>query len=341
MPDYLTAAVRALIGYEAPPVEATHPVEASEVRRFHHATHGPGAALLGSGVGRRPTLRRRGGAAGRSRCTRCAARRRAATRSTATTSAGSAATAARCAPGCRRSTCRSTRLLNGGYEYELFRYARLGERIVCRSRYQDIYQRDGASGPMVFVVLEDRYATSEGEPLLTVDQHDDPAMRRRPTRRCRSRTSPSAIELPPIVIGPITPSHLVRWAAAMENWHRIHFDWRYATGARRPARRGRQRLVEAARAAAPGHRLGGGGGWLWKIAFQFRAMNVPGETLTAWGARDGDRRARRLRPGRGSRSASPTSAATRARPGTAVTVWPTRDGPPVPYPFDPRVVEGP
>ena len=29
--------------------------------------------------------------------------------------------------------------------------------------------------------------------------------------------------------GPITPSHLVRWAAAMENWHRIHFDWRYAT----------------------------------------------------------------------------------------------------------------
>ncbi len=26
-------------------------------------------------------------------------------------------------------------------------------------------------------------------------------------------------------------------------------------------------------------------------------------------------------------------------PGTAVTVWPTRDGPPVPYPFDPRVFE--
>ena len=29
--------------------------------------------------------------------------------------------------------------------------------------------------------------------------------------------------------GPITAAHLVRWAAAMENWHRIHFDWRYAT----------------------------------------------------------------------------------------------------------------
>ena len=27
-------------------------------------------------------------------------------------------------------------------------------------------------------------------------------------------------------------------------------------------------------------------------------------------------------------------------PGTAVTVWPTREGPPVPYPFDPRVLGG-
>jgi hypothetical protein len=42
----------------------------------------------------------------------------------------------------------------------------VGERIVVRSRYQDIYQRDGRSGTMVFVVVEDEYATADGRPLL-------------------------------------------------------------------------------------------------------------------------------------------------------------------------------
>ena len=30
---------------------------------------------------------------------------------------------------------------------------------------------------MVFVVIEDDYATADGEPLLRVDQHDDAAMK--------------------------------------------------------------------------------------------------------------------------------------------------------------------
>ena len=31
-------------------------------------------------------------------------------------------------------------------------------------------------------------------------------------------------EMPPLVIGPMTPTHLFRWSAAIENWHRIHYD---------------------------------------------------------------------------------------------------------------------
>ena len=64
------------------------------------------------------------------------------------------------------------RLLNGGYEYELFRYARIGERIYRSSTYLDIYQRDGRSGPMVFVIAADTFTTdgpSDGTiPLITV-----------------------------------------------------------------------------------------------------------------------------------------------------------------------------
>ena len=59
------------------------------------------------------------------------------------------------------------RLLNGGYEYEFFRYARVGERIYRSSTYLDIYQRDGRSGPMVFVIVADMFTTDDNVPLIT------------------------------------------------------------------------------------------------------------------------------------------------------------------------------
>ena len=36
-------------------------------------------------------------------------------------------------------------------------------------------------------------------------------------------------EVPHLVKGPMSTAHLVRWCAAMENWHLIHYDWKYAT----------------------------------------------------------------------------------------------------------------
>ena len=35
-------------------------------------------------------------------------------------------------------------------------------------------------------------------------------------------------EMLPLVIGPLTPTHLFRWSAAIENWHRIHYDQNFA-----------------------------------------------------------------------------------------------------------------
>jgi acyl dehydratase len=83
--------------------------------------------------------------------------------------------------------------------------------------------------------------------------------------------------------GPITPVHLMRWSSAMENWHRIHYDERFA--------------VE--HEGLPGLLINGSWkqhflvqmmtewlgptGWLSKIDFQFRRMDVAGSTLTAWG----------------------------------------------------------
>ena len=144
--------------------------------------------------------------------------------------------------------------------------------------------------------------------------------------------------LPALAKGPITPSHLVRWAAAMENWHRIHFDWRYATahdGLPDVVVNGswKQHVLLQLLTDWVGER-----GWVWKVAFQFRGMNVPGETLTAWGRvtaieQRGPYGLASLDIGlRNDRGEEGT-------PGTAITVWPTRHGPAVPYPFDPCVFE--
>jgi len=60
------------------------------------------------------------------------------------------------------------RLLNGGVEAEIYGLAELGETIACQSRYADIHDRAGRSGPMVFVVVETDYRTTDGRPLLRV-----------------------------------------------------------------------------------------------------------------------------------------------------------------------------
>ena len=59
-------------------------------------------------------------------------------------------------------------LLNGGSEIEFLRYARHGERVVQRSRYADIYEREAKAGPMLFVIVETEYATEAGDVLLRV-----------------------------------------------------------------------------------------------------------------------------------------------------------------------------
>src|ERR1035441_7010141 len=76
--------------------------------------------------------------------------------------------------------------------------------------------------------------------------------------------------LPVLEKGPLTTAHLMRWSAAMENWHKIHYDKPFA--------------IEHDK--LPGLLIKdwvGPAGWVWKASFQFRAMNVVGETLSIWG----------------------------------------------------------
>ncbi len=138
-----------------------------------------------------------------------------------------------------------------------------------------------------------------------------------------------------LVRGPITTSHLMRWSAAIENWHRIHYDLPFATehdklpGLPINGTWKQHLLVQMMRQWL------GPTGWLWKIDFSFRKLDVAGSTLTAWGkvtdlaVRDGYGYVTceiGIRNEKGEQST----------PGTAVGVLPLKDGAALPYPFAPH-----
>ncbi len=139
-------------------------------------------------------------------------------------------------------------------------------------------------------------------------------------------------ELPPVVKGPMTTAHIMRWSASMENWHRIHYDKVYAME--------HDKLPNVVvNGSWKQHILmqlvkdwAGLNGWAWKVGFQYRDMDLPGDVITAWGKvtktyEKGDLGVVELEIGlTNSRNVESTK-------GTAVVVLPKRGGPPVPYPF--------
>lgn len=141
-------------------------------------------------------------------------------------------------------------------------------------------------------------------------------------------------ELPRLAKGPLTTTHLMRWSAAMENWHKIHYDQPFSIeheklpGLLVHGSLKQQFLIQLLKDWA------GPTGWVWKAAFQFRAMNQAGAMLHAWARVKSKREARdfglvELEIG------VVDDAGKESTPGSAVVALPYRGGKPVPYPFIP------
>ncbi len=59
------------------------------------------------------------------------------------------------------------RVLHGGQEYRFERPIRAGDRLRCRTRLQDVYQREGRLGAMTFLIIELEGRGENGEPVFT------------------------------------------------------------------------------------------------------------------------------------------------------------------------------
>jgi len=61
-------------------------------------------------------------------------------------------------------------ILNGGSEIEIHRFARIGERIKMRSRYDSIFEKETSKGPMVFILIVSEYLNDADELLVKVQR---------------------------------------------------------------------------------------------------------------------------------------------------------------------------
>lgn len=132
--------------------------------------------------------------------------------------------------------------------------------------------------------------------------------------------------------GPMTVAHIVRWSAATENWHRIHYDYRFATehdklpdvlvnGSWK-----QHVLVQLMKDAL------GPESWLWKIRFRYQKMDIAGDTVIA----EATAIDKRVIDGLGFVTCQVVMRDQNDKvstAGSAIGVIALRGGPKVPYPF--------
>ena len=59
------------------------------------------------------------------------------------------------------------RIMAGGSEYQVHRRIFAGDVLICRQTLADIYEKQGAQGPLIFLVFENRFETEAGTPVVT------------------------------------------------------------------------------------------------------------------------------------------------------------------------------
>lgn len=60
-----------------------------------------------------------------------------------------------------------SRLLDGGSQWEYFEPVRPGDRITAVATVEDIFQKEGRAGPMVFIIQRITYTNQFGEVVAT------------------------------------------------------------------------------------------------------------------------------------------------------------------------------
>jgi acyl dehydratase len=137
----------------------------------------------------------------------------------------------------------------------------------------------------------------------------------------------------PLRKGPMSTAHVMRWSAAVENFHRIHYDLPFATGHDGlpgiPVNGSWKQhvLVQLLKDVA------GPAGWLWRMGFRYKAMDLAGDTILVQ-ARVASTTTLDGLGFVGLQVLQSTQKGGASTVGAALLVMPLQGGRPVPYPFE-------
>ena len=207
--------------------------------------------------------------------------------------------------------------LNGGSDWQFLRPCPVGTWITRRFRMLDIFEKQGRSGPLVFIVREETQtdqsgniinkakrvsihrALPEGDTPDTVALANDtlqdvivappnpevilPKPEHTKTSQRYFEDVSVGDKLEEVIKGPMTTTHLIRWAAANGNYARIHWDLPFAQ-----LHQGLKNVV--VNGSLKNQYLGqllikfaGEEGWFKRFYVEHRGMDFPGDTITAAG----------------------------------------------------------
>jgi len=213
--------------------------------------------------------------------------------------------------------------LNGGSDWQFLRPVLVGTWITRQFRVLDIFEKQGRSGALVFVVRQETQTDQQGQVINLAkrvsihralssnqpggqsapDQNggsDEQQLRTvavappdpevvlpkpepHPNQQRYWEDIAVGMALPEVVKGPMTTSHLVRWAAANGNYARIHWDLPFAQ-----LRQGLPNVV--VNGSLKNQYLGqllldfaGEEGWFKRFYVEHRGMDFPGDVITASG----------------------------------------------------------
>ncbi len=170
MANYVTDEVKAFIGYETEWAEACDPVERGAIRRFTQAVIDADPVYWND---QEAAATRYGGVVAPPLFPLHAFRRRPGTPDPLdrmSTDPDFDGVTRDFGMGLPQLPIPLKRLLNGGNQLEVYRLARVGDQIQGKSKYLDIYQKDGKSGTLVFILVEIMYRNQNKEMLLKAVQ---------------------------------------------------------------------------------------------------------------------------------------------------------------------------
>ncbi|MBO19638.1 MAG: hypothetical protein CL732_03765 [Chloroflexi bacterium] len=207
--------------------------------------------------------------------------------------------------------------LNGGSDWQFLRPPYVGDWVTRQFQIKDIFEKQGRSGPLIFVVRRETQTNQHGDAISVADRVSihrglppgeevkaavdsgkalesvvvsPPAPEQTVPRSVHDAGAQRHVEdisvgmeLDPVVKGPLTTTHLVRWAAANGNYARIHWDLPFAQ-----LHQGLANVV--VNGSLKNQYLGqlmvkfaGEEGWFRRFYVEHRGMDHPGDIITATG----------------------------------------------------------